>query len=178
MIPSAAGSFWRKLWKNSFSEECLAKKSPQLGTRRIVATSQGNAAERARFSLGTRRINSKSLAMEIRTFKSQHSGTGNRSDFRPGVDIRNRNCKNRAISVHSGTVGTKAFSSTRGLFFHGKGPSRAPHIPHRHPPPLFRETPYWDFQVKPLVGRGKGGGRVEFGERARPLYPKKRPLFR
>ena len=55
----------------------------------------------------------------------------------------------------------------KGPFFHGKGASRTPQIPHRHPPPrpsppLFWETPYWDFQYPPPppVGRGRGGGCI------------------
>ena len=81
-------------------------------------------------------------------------------------------------------LGTKAFSSTRGLFFHGKGASRSPNCK-RTPPPLgpspqgrFTENPSRGSPKKGGEGPGGAGGLyVEFGERARPLYrEKKAPL--
>ena len=84
---------------------------------------------------------------------------------------------------------TRSRFHQKGAFFQGKGASRAPHIPHRHPtpPPPPRpllppsplwETPYCDFQPPTLVCGGAGGvGPCGIWERARPLYREKRPLF-
>ena len=67
----------------------------------------------------------------------------------------------------------------KGAFFHGKGPSHAPQIPHRHPLPLLGD-PVLGFSVNsPPLLPGGGGVRVEFGEHARPVYrAKKKAPFR
>ena len=79
-----------------------------------LVKSQGNSTERARFSLGIRRMKSRALAMENRSFESQCSlfkrCAGNRSDFRPTLmEIRNRNLKNKVMSVHSDCIARQTF---------------------------------------------------------------------
>ena len=67
----------------------------------------------------------------------------------------------------------------KGPFFMVKGP-RAPQIPQGPPPPRPLPTGRGVVTANPRGrrGAGGGGGRVEFGERARPLdSEKKKPLF-
>ena len=84
----------------------------------------------------------------------------------------------------------KAFSSKRGLFFTIKGPRALPKFhtdttpppPPPSPSPSLLENPLLGFSVNPprsLQWGGPGGGevRVEFGERARPLYREKKAPF-
>ena len=76
----------------------------------------------------------------------------------------------------------KTFSSKRGLFFRGKGASRASQVPHGPtpppPPPSFRRPPTGIFS-NPFLWGGAGGGvgPCGIGKRARPLYRERRPLF-
>ena len=58
--------------------------------------------KKARFLLGIRRIKLQSLAMELAPLNCSMSlFAGNRGDFRPPMENRNRNRKNHAISAHS-----------------------------------------------------------------------------
>ena len=71
-----------------------------------MVKSQGNSAERT----------SQALVMDIRILKWQcffiQRFVGDRSDFQPAVEIRNRNRKDRAISAHSGPEANKKKKNT------------------------------------------------------------------
>ena len=82
----------------------------------------------------------------------------------------------------------KGVSIEKGLLFTIKGPRALPKFhtdttppsPAPSPSPLsFGRPPAGIFSTPPplFVGRAGGGVRVEFAERARPLYREERPLF-
>ena len=135
--------FWLSAERTKIAK-CSRSDFPSQGSngKEILQNERG-------FSLEIRRIKLQSLAMEVRTFRSQcfcvYKLSRNRADFRPAVAIRNRNRKNRATSGHSDLGRTPKRSHSR----RGGGSRHLLKPPFKNP---FRELL---FKVKTIAIRNK-----------------------
>ena len=125
-----------------------------------------------------------SVSHETKREKSSKNSGEIRSKIRG--KIRDENSKNSGKLSFCDFPDIKAFSSKRGLFFHGKGASRAPKF-HTDPPPQPLPTRGWVAENHSTGspkeaggGGGAGGGGVSVwnvGSARGPFTLKKRPLF-